>query len=60
MITIGGLWPSLILSILFLILAALHVRKLKLDLEEAWEGPLKEEELERAASWTKAIVKSKK
>lgn len=36
-ITIGGLGPSLILSILFLILAALHLRKLKLDLEEAWE-----------------------
>jgi ABC-type antimicrobial peptide transport system permease subunit len=31
-ITIGGLGPSLILSILFLILAALHLRKLKLDL----------------------------
>ena len=34
-ITIGELGPSLILSILFLILAALHLRKLKLDLEEA-------------------------
>ena len=34
-ITIGGLGPSLILSILFLILAALHLRKLKLDFEEA-------------------------
>jgi hypothetical protein len=34
-ITIGGLGPSLILSILFLILAALHLQKLKLDLEEA-------------------------
>lgn len=30
-ITIGGLVPSLVLSILFLILAALYLRKLKLD-----------------------------
>jgi len=36
-ITIGGLGPFLILSILFLILAALHLRKLKLDLEETRE-----------------------
>ena len=34
-ITIGGLGPSLVLSILFLVLAALHLRKLKLDLKEA-------------------------
>jgi len=34
-ITIGGLGSSLILSILFLILAALHLWKLKLNLEEA-------------------------
>jgi hypothetical protein len=31
-ITIGGLVPSLVLSILFLVLAALHLRKLRLDL----------------------------
>lgn len=34
-IDIAGLGPSLVLSILFLVLAALHLRKLKLDLEEA-------------------------
>jgi len=34
-ITIEGLGPSLLLLILFLILAALHLRKLKLDSEEA-------------------------
>ena len=34
-VTIAGLGPSLVLSILFLILAALHLRKLRLDLQEA-------------------------
>ena len=34
-ITISGLGPSLVLSMLFLILAALHLRNLELDLKEA-------------------------